>query len=111
MHRTVWCYWRPTPTIRTLWNHSTSRLILTLCATGAKEPWYSASHKVVSLVYFSTFEPIDLTPDSIMQQAGVPMLYDSASNPRLLCLYICPVENVLGRAPLILCFIGGTVTP
>ncbi len=24
-------------------------------------------------VYFSTFEPIDLTPDSIMQRAGVPM--------------------------------------
>ncbi len=55
---------------------------------------------------FSTFEPIDLTPDSIMQQAGVPMLlYDSASNPRLPCLYICPVANVLGRAPLIPCFI------
>ena len=44
-------------------------------------------------MYFSTFEPIDLTPDSIMQQAGVPMLYDSASNPRLPCLYIHPVES------------------
>ena len=61
----------------------------------------------VSLVYFSTFEPIDLTPDSIMQRAGVPMLYDSASNQRLPCLYICPVANVLGRAPFIPCFIGG----
>ncbi len=30
------------------------------------------------------------------------MLYDSASNPRLPCLYICPVAN----APLIQCFIG-----
>jgi hypothetical protein len=38
-----------------------------------------------------------------MQQAGVPILYDSASNPRLPCLYICPVANVLGRAPLIPC--------
>ena len=56
-------------------------------------------------MYFSTFEPIDLTQDSIMQRAGVPMLYDSASNPRLPCLYICPVANVLGRAPLIPCFI------
>ena len=53
-------------------------------------------HKEVSLVYFSTFEPIDLTPDSIMQRAGEPMLYYSASNPRLPCLYICPVANVLG---------------
>ena len=83
----------------------------TLCPTGAKGPGYSASHKEVSLVYFSTLEPIDLTPDSIMQQAGVPMLYDSASNPRLPCLYICPVANVLGRAPLIPCFIGGNSHP
>jgi hypothetical protein len=78
----------------------------TLCPTDAKDSLYSAFHKEVSLVYFSTFEPIALTPDSIMQQAGVPMLYDSASNPRLPCLYICPVANVLGRAPLISCFIG-----
>jgi hypothetical protein len=47
-----------------------------LCPTSVKGPGYSASHKEVSLVYFSTFEPIDLTPDSIMQLAGVPMLYD-----------------------------------
>ena len=53
----------------------------------------------MSLVYFSTFEPVDLTPDSIMQRAGVPLLYDSASNPRLPCLYICPVapHSVLHR--------------
>jgi hypothetical protein len=70
-----------------------------LCPTGAKGPGFSASHKVVSLVYFSMFEPINLTLDSIMQQFGVPMLYDSASNQRLPCLYICPVANVLGRAP------------
>jgi hypothetical protein len=83
----------------------------TLCPTGAKEFLYSASHKEVSLVYFSTFKPIALTPDSIMQQVGVPMLYDSASNQRLPCLYICPVANVLERAPLILCFIGGNSHP
>jgi hypothetical protein len=35
------------------------------------------------------------------------MLFDSASNPRLPCLYICPVTNVLRRAPLIPCFVGG----
>ena len=81
----------------------------TLCPTGFQG--FSDSYKEVSLVYFSTFEPIELTPDSIMQQAGVPMLYDSASNPRLPCLYICPVANVLGRAPLIPCFIGGNSHP
>ena len=71
----------------------------TLCPTGARDVVFSSSHKEVSLVYFSTFEPIELTPDSIMQRAGVPMLYDSASNPRLPCLYICPVANVLGELP------------
>ena len=58
----------------------------TLCPTGAKGG--RGAHKEVSLVYFSTFEPIELTPDSIMQRAGVPMLYDSASNPHLPCFYI-----------------------
>ena len=81
----------------------------TLCPAGAKGD--RRMHKEVSLVYFSTFEPIELTPDSIMQRAGVPMLYDSASNPRLPCLYICPVANVLGRAPLIPCFICGNRYP
>jgi hypothetical protein len=76
----------------------------TLCPTGDKGSAYSSLHKNVFLVYFSTFEPIDLTPDSIMQRAGVPMLYDSASNPRLPCLYICPVA-------LIPCFIGGYSHP
>jgi hypothetical protein len=39
------------------------------------------------------------------------MLYDTASNQRLPCLYICPVANVLGRAPLIPCFIDGNIHP
>ncbi len=81
----------------------------TLCPTGAKG--LSCSHKEVFLVYFSTFEPIKLTPGSVMQRAGVPMLYDSASNPQLPCLHICPVTNVLGRAPLIPCFFGGNGHP
>jgi hypothetical protein len=62
----------------------------------AKGPGFQAFHKEVSLVYFSTFKPINLTPGSIMQQAGVPMLYDTASNQCLPCLYICPVVNKLG---------------
>jgi hypothetical protein len=48
----------------------------TLCPIGAKGPGYRASHREESLMYFSTFEPIDLTPDSIMQQAGVSISYD-----------------------------------
>ncbi len=82
------------------------------CARQAPRGSGSHWHKEVSLVYFSTFEPIKLTPGSGMQRAAVPMLYDdSASNPQLPCLYICPVTNVLGRAPLIPCFIGGNSHP
>jgi hypothetical protein len=86
----------------------------TLCPTGDKGSAYSGLHKEVSLVYFSTFEPIDLTPDSIMQRAGVPMLYDSASNQRLPCLYICPVAIVLVHAtvpPSFRASLAATVTP
>ncbi len=62
-------------------------------------------------MYFSTFEPINLTPNSVMQRAKVPMLYDTASNQRLPCLYICLAANVLGRTPLIPCFIDGNTHP
>ncbi len=83
----------------------------TICSRGCQGPKYSANHKEVFLVYFSTFEPISLTPNSVIQQVGVPMLYDTASNPRLPCLYICPAANVLGRAPFIPCFIDGNTHP
>ena len=87
----------------------------TLCSRGCQGSEYSADHnlKEVSLVYFSTFEPINRTPNIVMQKAGVPMLYDTvtASNPRLPSLYIGPVANVLGRAPLIPCFIDGNTHP
>jgi hypothetical protein len=64
------------------------------------------SHKDVSLVFFSTFEPICLTPDSCMQRKGVPMLYERAAS-QVSSLYVCPVENVLGRVPLIPCYLNG----
>ncbi len=63
-------------------------------------------YKEFSLVFFSTFEPINLTPDSSMQQKGVPMLYEWSATV-LPSLYVCPVQNVLGRVPLILCYLKG----
>ena len=84
----------------------TSSTLLQLYLVSRQGVHVQCFHKEVSLMYFSTFKPIGLTPDSIMQQAGVPMLYDSASNQHLPCLYICPVANVLGRAPR-----APTVTP
>ncbi len=86
---------------------------VTLCRWDCQDQEYSAGHKDVSLVYFSTFEPINLTiltPNSIMQRAKVSMLYYTPSNytpsnQSLPCLYVCPEDSVLGQAPLIPCFI------
>ena len=76
----------------------------TVCPTGHMGD--GTSHKDVSLVFFSTFEPISLTPDSCMQRKGVPMLYERAAS-QVPSLYVCPVENVLGRVPLIPCYLNG----
>jgi hypothetical protein len=62
-------------------------------------------HKV-SLVFFSTVEPISLTPDSCMQRKGFPMLYERAATV-LPTLYVCPVDNVLGGVLLIKCYLNG----
>ena len=70
-----------------------------------------ARHTELSLVFFSTFEPIKLTPNSVMQRNGVPMFFDSASSTNLPSLYICRAENVLGRVPLMPCYIGGNSHP
>jgi len=69
------------------------------------------SHLELSLVFFSTFEPINLTPNSVMQQNGVPMFFDTASSSNLPSLYLCRAENVLGRVPLMPCYVGGNITP
>jgi hypothetical protein len=68
-------------------------------------------HLEVSLAFFSTFEPIDLTPHSIMQRQGVPMLFDSASCAALPSLYLCHAKNVLGRVPMIPSFVAGNAHP
>ena len=36
----------------------------TLCRWGFQDKEYSAGHKEVSLVYFNTFEPVNLNPTS-----------------------------------------------
>jgi hypothetical protein len=76
----------------------------TLCPNGLMGD--TTSHKDVSLVFFNTFEPISLTLDSCMQRKGVPMLYERAAS-QVPSLYVCPVENVLGRVPLIPCYLSG----
>ena len=64
------------------------------------------------MVFFSTFEPINITPQSIMQRNGVPMFYDTASSSgNEPSLYLCPAGNVLGRVPMIPCFVAGNKHP
>ncbi len=64
-----------------------------LCPTGQMEDM--SSHREVSLVFFSTFEPIPLPRDSYLQKSGIPMLFEPAAS-QLPNLYVCPVENILG---------------
>ncbi len=61
--------------------------------------------------HLSTFESISLTPDSWMQQKGVPTLYElSRTVLPSPSLYVCPVENILGRVPLIPCYLDGNTS-
>ncbi len=79
----------------------------TLCSTG--EMGNTQRHNEFSLVFFRTFAPTSLTQDSYMQQKGVPMLYER-SHTVFHSLYVCPVENVLGRVPLIQCYLNGNTS-
>jgi hypothetical protein len=76
-----------------------------LCPAGQMED--KGSHREVSLVFYSTFEPISLPRDSYMQSSGIPMLYEQAAS-QLPTLYVFPVVNVLGRVPLIPYYMMGT---
>ncbi len=75
-----------------------------LCPTGHMED--KSSHWEVSLVFFSRFEPITLPKDSYLQKSGILMLFEQAAS-QLPTLYVCPVENVLGRVPLLQCYMMG----
>jgi hypothetical protein len=68
-------------------------------------------HTQLSLIFFSTFEPINITPNSLMQRNGVPMFFDSASSTNLPSLYLCRSCNVLGRVPLMPCYVRGNPHP
>jgi hypothetical protein len=73
-----------------------------------------ASHRQLSLGFFSRFEPINLPIDCVMKREGVPVFCDSASSTNLpgqASLYPCRAENVLGCVPMMQCFVGGNSTP
>ena len=68
------------------------------------------SHRKLSLVFFNTFDPIQLSPESVMHEKGVLMLCEDAPG-QIPTMYICPVNNVLGRILLIPRFLNGQKHP
>jgi hypothetical protein len=58
-------------------------------------------------VFFSTFEELNL-PIHAMEDAGVLKLYEPGP---ILCLYVAPVDHMVGRVPLIPLFLAGNSTP
>ena len=60
------------------------------------------------LVFFSTFEELKLPITGPMEDAGVVKLYEPSPTP---CLYVAKAENVVGRIPLMPCFLDGNATP
>jgi hypothetical protein len=61
-----------------------------------------------NLVFFSTFEELSLPINGPMEDAGVIKLYEPSPIP---CLYVALAANMLGRIPLMPCFLDGNVTP
>ena len=60
------------------------------------------------LVFFSTFEELTLPIKGPMEDAGVVKLYEPSPTP---CLYVAPAGNMVGRIPLMPCFLDGNATP
>ena len=80
---------------------------------GGRQPkWsnytYGPDDIQVYLMFFSTFEPVDLPGGGPMEAVGVQKLYKPSPTP---ILYVGPVANVLGRAPLMPSFLVGNSTP
>ena len=62
----------------------------------------------VQLMFYSTFEVLDLPSSGQMETRRVVKLYEPSPMP---ILYVGPVSNVLGRFPLMPLFLRGNSTP
>jgi hypothetical protein len=58
----------------------------------------------LDLVFFSPFEELRLRTAGIMESKGIHRVYESSPVPTL---YVGRVEGLLGRVPLIPCFLDG----
>jgi hypothetical protein len=60
------------------------------------------------LVFFNTFEELNLPTQGPMENSGVVKLYKPSPTP---CLYVAPAENMVGRVLLMPLFLAGNATP
>ncbi len=61
-----------------------------------------------NLVFFSTFKELTLPIKGPMEEAGVVKLYGPSQTP---CLYVALARNMVGRIPLMPCFLDGNAAP
>ena len=61
-----------------------------------------------SLVFFNIFDDLLLRTKGVMEDSGVRRLYEPYPTPSL---YVGLVTDILGRAPLMPCFMAGNSTP
>ncbi len=61
-----------------------------------------------NLVFFSTFEELDLPIHRPMEDAGILKLYEPGP---ILCLYVAPVDHMVGRVPIFPLFLACNSTP
>ena len=95
--------------------YARAQLFLTchLRPTGGRQP-KNPSYKIgpddllFNLVFFSTFEELDLPIHGPMEATGVLKLYEPSPTP---CLYVAPIDHVLRRVPLFPLFLAGNSTP
>ncbi len=84
-----------------------------LCPIGGRLPKNglfktSLDDLLYHLIFFNTFEVLKLPIKGPMEDAGVIKLYEQSPTP---CLYVAPVENIMGGVPLFLLFLAGNSTP
>ena len=68
---------------------------------------YGENDIAVQLMFYSTFEVLDLLGSDPMETRRVVKLYEHSPTP---ILYAGPVSNVLGQVPLMPLFLGGKYT-
>lgn len=61
-----------------------------------------------SMVYYSAFDNLELQIQGHMESAGVKMLYEPSGKKYFFCGL---VSDMIGRVPLVPCFIHGNTTP